>query len=344
MPYGAGDLKLEIDYQNENLGWIHCHLTFNGVRRHLYASNVFSPFPELLIFLRAIHTQRLPHDFLWDEEGRGAKFEALPAAADDRRFHLRIAYEFGSGETWVDAELDRQAVIDVFSAPLSAFVRHASPAVQEEWGCTAATMESFYHLLSQPVAPRSRAVGLQDYFIAITAAGGDHLPIPLPLEFFQLNVYGIPKFILPLNDRQIFWPYWFSWMEKIILGKLPAKFKFQIQDLTFDMPEDEAGLAPEQPVPDPGDVAPDEDEFFQYFTVIASPVEDACLFHLSITYTNPSAADAPMIDETFDRHGFASAFCEEFERFLRDEYKFYGPPYSSFDLNNLPIDRLKSLL
>jgi hypothetical protein len=343
MTYGAGDLKLEIEYQTELHGWIHCYLTYGGVRRHLYASNVFSPFPELLDFMRAIHVQRLPHHFLWDEEGRGAKFEALPVAPDSASFRLRIAYEFGEGDVWVDAELDRQAVIDVFSAPLSAFVRHTSSEMQQDWKCTADDMERFYRLLKRQILPRNRNIGVQHFQFEVEGFGEDRFPVPLPLEWLSLSVFDILQVCFSLEDDQIFWPYWFSWLEKIIQGRLPAQFQFHDQDLKLPAIQDDVEETPPAEIEQPGEEVDDEDDFYQYYILQAAPVEDPALFHLKITKSNPWVENQMLIDETFDRHWFASAFCDEFERFLAEEY-IYHKEISLFDLRSLPLERLKDLL
>jgi len=343
VTYGAGDLKLEIEYQTELHGWIHCYLTFGGVRRHLYASYVFPPFPQLLDFMRAIHAQRLPHHFLWDEEGRGAKIEALPVAVDSASFRLRFAYEFGEGEVWVDAELDRQAVIDVFSAPLSAFVRHTSAEMQQDWKCTADDMHRFYRLLNCPILPRNPNIGVRHFQFEVEGFGENHFPASLPLQWLSLSVFDIRKVYFSLEDDQIFWPYWFSWLEKIIRGRLPAQFQFHDQDLILPGIGDDADEAPPAEPEQPAAEMDEEDDFYQYYTLQAAPAEDPALFHLKITESNPWVENYLMIDETFDRHWFASAFCEEFERFLEQEYSF-NEDLSLFDLRSLPLQRLKALL
>jgi hypothetical protein len=343
MPYGAGDLKLEIEYQTELHGWIHCYLTYDGTRRHLYASNVFPPFPDLLDLMRAISTQRLPHSFPWDEEGRGARFEALPVAEDSPTFRLRIAYEFGEGEVWVDAELDRQAVIDVFAAALRNFVTHTSTEMQNDWKCTSEDMNRFYHLLERNYPPRSRQFGIQHFDIQVEGIGNRNLPFQLPFEWLTIEIFDIPKVVFSLDDNDIFWPYWFSLMEKIALGKLPARFQFHYQDYVFPSPETEESEQPTPAPPPDNDEVDDDDDFFEFHTITASSVKDANLFHLLVTKTNNQVTDEVLLDETFDRGWFVSQFCDEFERFLKHEYIFLVG-ISPFDLNTLPLERLKSLL
>jgi hypothetical protein len=330
MPYGAGDLKLDIEYQNEKDGWIDCFLTFNKIRRHVHASNVFPPFPSLLDLLRAIHTSRLPHNFYWDEEGHGLDFEALPAADRLDTFRLRIIDDLDEKAVWVDAELDRRAVIDVFLAPLRAFVRHTSEELQQEWRFTFADMEKFSALLRQEIPPRNDHIGIQHFKFAVE----HNVPFPMPLQWFTLEIFDIEKFVIGVADKEVFWPYWFSMLEKIALGKLPTQFQFHEQDLVFF--DDEENSAEPQP--------PDEDVFFQYYKIQAMPVKDAFLFHLMISKTNNVVQDELLVDEVFDRRWFVGAFCDEFERFLLSEYTYLGPELSQFDLRNLPLERLKGLL
>jgi hypothetical protein len=333
MTYGAGDLKLEIEYQTEQHGWIHCYLTFAGERRHLYASNVFSPFPDLLDLMRAIATQRLPHYFLWDEEGRGARFEALPVSDNSPTFRLRIAYEYGEGDVWVDAELDRQAVIDVFLAPLRSFVRHTSAEMQNDWKCSAADMERLYQLLRRGYPPRSRQFGIQHFEFQVEGFGPDRLPVSLPLQWVTIQVFDVPQAVFSLDDSDPFWPAWFSFLEAILEGDLPADLQFYYRDYLLPGTEPDEDEQPE----------PDEDDYFEYHQLAASPVKDSALFHLMITKTNTIVQDQVLLDETFDRNWFVSAFCEEFERYLDEEYVFLDG-ISLFDLRTLPLERLKGML
>lgn len=342
MPYGAGDLRLEIEYQHEHAGWIDCFLTFNKIRRHVHASNVFPPFPDLLDFLRAIHTSRLPHKFYWDEEGHGLDFEALPLLDNPDSFRLRIVDDLEEKDVWVDAELDRRAVIDVFLAPLRAFVRHTSQELQADWRFKAADMERFSALLRQEIPSRNEQIGITHFKFEIRRS----FPFQLPLQWFTFQVFDIPKFSVGVADKEIFWPYWFSMMEKIILNKLPSQFQFHYQDLDLPGAEDESG---ETPTPasaenDPQSPIDDEISFFLYHKIQACPVKDTFLFHLNITKTNNFIRDELLVDEIFDRNWFAGAFCDEFERFLANEYEYLGPDVSQFDLQTLPLDRLKGLL
>ena len=120
------------------------------------------PFHDLLDFLRSIILQRLPAWFFWDEEGYGPFFEAWPLDEPDDDncpdFHLRIIHTtheyhwIGEGDDrralinsylvmLVDADLNREAVVDVFLEALRDFVLYSKQP--DEWEISMADLLCF---------------------------------------------------------------------------------------------------------------------------------------------------------------------------------------------------------
>ena len=95
----ANTFSLEIDPLSTDSGWMHCWLVLDGQRHYLDATSVFPPFGNVLAFAHALAQNKLPHEFFWDEEAHGAKFQVLLIAPDNPRFHLLINHD---GEIVVD--------------------------------------------------------------------------------------------------------------------------------------------------------------------------------------------------------------------------------------------------
>lgn len=75
------NFRIDIDdHERTRAGWLVCFVTMDSTEVQLWASDVgpFSPFNDLVTFLKNLIANRLPCHFYWDEEGNGIKFEATP--------------------------------------------------------------------------------------------------------------------------------------------------------------------------------------------------------------------------------------------------------------------------
>src|ERR1051325_8047071 len=141
----AKSFSLEIDPLSSKHGWMQCWLVVDGRRHYLDATNVFPPFGDTLAFARALAQNQLPHEFFWEEEGHGAKFQAFPAARDGSRFRLYINHD---GETVVDAEFDRMQIAHGLLECLRR-VALDCPGAENEWDLPYFLIEEFERELAR---------------------------------------------------------------------------------------------------------------------------------------------------------------------------------------------------
>lgn len=327
---GAGDLNLEIDYRNEDAGWIECYLTFDGLTHKLSASDVFPPFIQLIHLMRALTANRLPYRFYWDEEGYGAKFEAWPVAEDSPNFRLKIHHDKGNA-TWVDAELGRQAVVEVLLAALRDFALFCGPASRGDWEFSLADVVAFEQFQQRVLPPRMDIHSVEP--VQITLRRDHHFE--MPCQWLDLEAWGIPLVTMVLPDSHPMWPGWFAWLESILLGQFPAEVSFlnlTIEALHRDMVA--RGELPETASSQPWG-----------YTLRAAAVDQPGHFRLVITHADNEYRDFLQLDEVQDRRAFVGAFCAEFERMLVEEYQLLtGDDGTLFDLRGLPLEHLKTLL
>ena len=331
---GARDLKLEIDYKHERAGWINCRITFNGITHKLLASDVFPPFKDLLYLMRAITANRLPYRFFWDEEGHGPDFEAWPVADDSPNFRFKIRNDY-DGTIWVDAELERKAVVDVLLAALRDFARHRRRASRLglglDWELSLADINAFEEFEQRAIPPRSDIQSTESIQLALRR---DH-EYDMPHQWLDMDVWGIPLVKMSLPDSHPMWPRWFDWLENILLGRFPAEVNFL--NLSIEKINREAvarGVLPESAL----------DEHWGC-TLHATAVDHPQRFRLVITEADDEYRDFLQVDEVQDRRAFVGAFCAEFERMLEKEYQLLpGDDGRVFDLRSLPLERLKTLL
>jgi hypothetical protein len=327
---GAGDLNLEIDYRHESAGWIDCYLTFDGICHKLWASDVFPPFIQLIHWMRALTANRLPYRFYWDEEGHGAKFKAWPVAEDSPNFHITIYYD-KDDTTWVDAELERKAVVDVLLAALRDYALYGGPPSRGGWDFSLADVIAFEEFQRRVIPPRSDHHSAEPIQLTLRRAR----QFELACQWLDMQVWGIPVVTMVLPDSHPMWPSWFEWLEKILLGQLPAEVDFlnlTIEDLNREMVA--RGEQPESVLDRPWG-----------YTLRATAVDHPGHFRLVITNADDEYRDYLQLDEVQDRRAFVSAFCAEFERMLKEEYQVLADDDGTvFDLHSLPIEPLKTLL
>ncbi|MEW5869328.1 MAG: hypothetical protein AB1894_08640 [Chloroflexota bacterium] len=324
----AFDLNFEIDYPHQRAGWMDCYLTWNGQRRHLWASSVFPPFLDVLDWLRAIHAQRLPHSFMWDEEGKGAVFEAWPVAPDSPLCRVHICY-WNAEAPWVEAELDRQALIQAFLSPLKEFARRSRRAAG--WGLTKAVISDFERFQRRAIPPRSDLTAAEPLAFAFRRSDQPRSPV----QWMDIRMWGLLLITWMLDDGDPFWPEWFAFLEQVAAGRLPAGFEWcnlHLQQLVRDMRQ-----AFDLPAPEVEPVCNTIQR--------ADPLEQPHLFRLAITESDDRYQDFLRLDEVLERRQFVDAFCQAFEKFLAEDYELLpGEDGSSFDLRSLPLERLKSLV
>lgn len=322
-------IEFEIDYANESAGWIDCYLTIAGQRYRLSASDVFPPFLSMLRWLRAIHAQRMPHRFYWDEEGKGALFEARPIVEDSPDFHLRIKHNT-EDQPWIEADISRQQVITTFFSALKDFALHAGPPSRGDWHLMLADIASFEQFQARLIPPRSDLSRAEPVSFTIDRPEN----APSPFQWMALWIWDIPLIEWMLDDFDPFWGIWFDFLDKIADGRLPAKAEYtdtRMIQLLIDLAEEEPGG--DSPVCHCG------------HSIYADPLPDPHLFRLRFLAHGPDEQNFLALDEILDRRQFVGGFCRSFENFLSNSYKLSATEEGqSFDLRSLPLGELKSLL
>ena len=331
---GASDLNLEINYWNEGAGLIDCYITFDGVTHKLWASGVFSPFPGLVYMMRALTANRLPYRFFWDEEGHGAHFEALPIADDSPNFRFKIQYDVDDS-IWVDAELERKAMVDMLLAALRDFALYSRPpsrlSLGLSWEFSLADIIAFEEFRSRVIPPRSDIQSVEPIQLTL----GRISDFQVACQWLDMKIWGIPLVTMPLPDGHLIWHWWFEWLEKILLGQFPAEVYF----LNLSVEELNRFFLDRGAEPEPALTLPCG------YTLRATAVDHPQHFRLAIIAADSRYRDFVKVDEVQDRHAFVGAFCAEFERMLEEEYEVLPDKDGFvFDLHDLPLKRLKTLL
>lgn len=352
MPMDARDLNLLIDYPDEAYGWIHCYLTFDAATHPFLASQVMPPFQNLLNFLRALTLQRLPAQFFWDEEGKGPYFEAWPLAGESPAsgcldFHLRVIHvtnsfhPIGEGEEQrtlidtyhtlcVDADLNREAVVDVFLAALRDFALYSPHP--EEWGITLADLQAFERLRQRPIPARWQIDQAGTVDLLITRQQDDE--DQTGGQSMQLSMWEMCYQFGYLDDSDAFWPHWIALLEHALDGK-PYEFSILnmiVHRLNRDMVA--------QGIFSLEEVGPD------YSTrLAAAPLDHPRHFRLQIFETDHRYTDYLCFDEVIDRFQLVEVFLREFDALLRADYRPYpDEDGQTFDLRQLPTQRLRETL
>ncbi len=343
------DLHFQIDYLNEKHGWIHCYLNFNGLIHSLVASGTLPPFRDLLDFIRSITLQRLPAWFFWDEEGCGPLFEAWPLVGDRPdgncpNFHLRVIHEtndlhwIGEDENaqalvtsyqvlWVDADLNREAVVDVFLAALRDFVLYSKDP--ESWNINLHDIQAFEHLRARNIPLRSD----------INQAG----PIDLILSRWQddeeqrgsqqleMRMWDMTLVNWSLDDTDAFWPQWFALLKHALAGR-PYEMSFiDMSILRYHRDSLAEGTL------GPGEVGPEWST-----RILAIPLDHPRHFRLQIFQTDYRYTDFLRVDEVIDVFQLAQVFLKEFEDLLNEGYRPYPDEDGNlFDFRELSLGRLK---
>lgn len=305
-------------------GWVACFLEFAGRRYALRASDVFPPFHDVLLFLRAIATQRLPYWFFWDEEGVGTTFEALAVGNDSPSVHLRICHS-DHDAPWIDADVDRHTLVTYWLEELERFAARHGLRTKSLWGVDVRTLRDIRDLLIRPIPPRSTLTVAGQGFFAFR-----RWPRPGYIVQMDLSILGF-MVTLGLEDGDPFWDDWMHWLGHVAQ---PAGDGI-IRWVNEDMREIHAQL-----VGTPLPALP------EYHTIIEClPLDEPKHFRLRWIENSPNAGDVAMVDEVLDRRQFVVAFCEAFGSFLRDGYGLPRPGrrYPAWrDLRSLPIAQMRA--
>src|SRR6185436_17413868 len=215
----ANTFSLEIDPLSSDSGWMHCWLVVDGKRHYLDATSVFPPFGAVLAFAQALARNKLPHKFFWDEEGHGAKFQALPIGAENQSFRLLIDHD---GEIVVDAELDWEQTMRGLLEALRG-VALDCPGAESEWEFPYFLIENFERDLARGFTPdsTSKEICVANFvFGHYGGYGGQIYPA------FTIWVDERQTLYMSMNDLPRFWRTWFEFLEKIGNGDLPAEAVF----------------------------------------------------------------------------------------------------------------------
>ena len=319
-------LALEIDYAHEHAGWIDCDLIIDGEHHPLDASNVFPPFQPLLHFVKAVAGQCLPAHFIWDEEGHGLEFKALPVAEDSSLVHLTIQH-WGTNSFLLDAEIERDAVVRTFLPPLQDLVQNFTLA-EAEWGLPQFAVQHVARRIAEgfPQGLDNRADERLEFQIL-----GDYSNEAYGASSLQIWLEDEGKAGWHVQDTDPLWPGWIAFMEKIASGDLPAKIEH--------MQESRLLLS----LFDGDDIPEDMKDTMEYRTYLrAEPADAPQDFRLRIHTSNRNVEiETQLLNEVFNRLGFVHAFRQAFELFLQNEYQLRPDTAGqTFDLRTLPLDKL----
>jgi hypothetical protein len=311
----------EIDAKSSRNGWMDCWLVVDGQRHRLDATSVFPPFGSLLKFAQALAVNSLPHEFHWEEEGHGAKFQALPLAPEAPNFRLAINHD---GEIVVDAEFDRmQTALGLLEALRGMALD--CPRSESEWEFPYFLIENFEHGLAQGFDPRAEAGLAGDAHFVFNHYGG-YGGVETPS--FSIWVGNRSALFMAMDDIAHFWRKWFELLEKIRYGNLPAEVIFKREE------GDTPGFFSLM-------LNTDVSSHFQI-----SEAMEPRLFRLQIAFLSSAPEREtyqPYLDAVLDRNQFVNEFVRAFQGFLKTNYiAFLEGGETTFDLRVLPLHRLTS--
>jgi hypothetical protein len=317
------DFHLEIDSLGARHGWMNCWLVLDGHRHQMDATSVFLPFCDVLKFTRAIAANSLPHEFFWEEEGHGAKIQALVVNAESSKFHLRINHD---GEVVVDAELDRMQVVRGLLESLRNFSLDC-PGAESEWEFPYFLVEKFERDLAQGVPTHSEDNSVNEIHFVFGHYGGYGGQVH-PAITMWINEWE--TLYLPMKDIPRFWWMWFEWFEKIGIGDFPAEAVFHVED------EDHR---------DDSDIMILLWDSTHHFQAESTADTNCFRMKLDILSAKPEFHISPIVDKIFNRREFVGAFVDAFQNFMRTSYPaFLESEENKFDLTVLPLKKLISTL
>ena len=302
--------------------------------------------------------QRLPVCFYWDEEGFGVYFEAWPLgdpAGDSPDFHLRIIHEeheyhwIGEGEDrqallttynmlWVDADLNRETVVEVLLAPVRDFVLYSQQL--DNWDISLPDLHAFDQLRARRIPPRSDITHIEPVDLIITRWQDEEEQ--RGSQYFELRLWDMRVMGWNLDDTDDFWPLWFELLEHALSGRSYEMMFIDIFSMRI-IREFESHDTAHQ-----AEVSPDYSA-----RIVTNPLESNASesgvktrrIRLQIFETDHRYPDFLRVDEIFDAGQLARAFIKEFEDLLAEGYQPYLDEEGQFfDLRQLPLEHLKETL
>jgi hypothetical protein len=310
--------SLDIDPTSARNGWMDCWLVVDGQRHHLDVTSVFPPFRDLLELARALGTNQLPHEIYWEEEGHGAKFQALPSAPNSSGFRLLINHE---GEMIVEAEFDRQQIMRGLLESLRK-VALDCPGAENEWEFPYFLIEDFEAELAQGFAVSvTEAPARRVHFVFYHSGGYGGVDHPI----FMLWVGSHYALQMDLEDKAQLWQAWFLLLEKVKRGEFPFE---QVVEHYHEVGEEGAIWLP----------------WYRLQTGYSlESLPDERLFRLVVTAFFPESApekQSVLLNVVLDRRQFVEAFLQAFQGFLETDYlAFLTSGDCEFDLRTLPLDQ-----
>jgi hypothetical protein len=307
---------LELDSLSAKHGWMDCWLVVDGQRHHLEATSVFPPFGDVLTFARALAQEKLPHDFYWEEEGHGAKFQALPVPSGDQNFRLIIDHD---GAIVVDGEFKRKEIMLGLLEALRGVALNC-PGAESEWDFPYFLIENFERDLARGFPPDSKHTA-HFVFGHYGGYGGQIYPA------FTIWVNERQTLYMAMDDIPRFWWMWFELLEKIGNGDLPTEAVFHKE--VEDIYDDHADLF----------LMMGLDKAFRFQ---AQTLAEHRNFQLKIVSTVSSPeVEQVLLDAPLERRQLVEAFVIAFSEFLQTSYPaFLQSDENKFDLRTLPLDRL----
>ena len=312
--------SLDIDPTSARHGWMDCWLVVDGQRHHLDATSVFPPFRDLLQLARALGINQLPHEIYWDEEGHGARFQALPIAPNSSEFRLLINHD---GEKVVEAEFDRQQIMRGLLESLRK-VALDSPGAASEWEFPYFLIEDFEAELAQGFAVSvAEALTRRVHFVFYHCGGYGGVEHPI----FALWVGSHYALQMDLEDKAQLWYAWFSLLEKIKRGAFPFE---QVVEHYNEVGEEGIIRLP---------------WYRSKTSYTLEGMPDERFFRLVVTAFFPESAPekqpSVLMNVILERYQFVEAFLQAFQEFLEMDYlAFLASGDCEFDLRTLPLDQL----
>jgi hypothetical protein len=315
-------LAFEIDYAHEHHGWIDCTLTMDEKPHHLSASGAVPPFLGLMYFVKAIARHDLPHTFHWDEEGFGAKFE-VTAITDSLLVHLKITHTNEKVEVWIDADIERETVIQAFLPPLVDFAQNYE-IVDRSWELPRRVVEHIQSSIAKEISlqPDPHAPKHAD-FIIYPNYGLDLTEDHVSLQLWIDDAF---RFHIDLQDTDPFWLNLVNFLEKVAVADFPAQLEYT-DNWQFSVM---------------GVLIPSFKQFERKYRLVASATDDRENFLLQKFFLEWENEDkVPTIAEVINCRQFTSGFVESFENFLQVFYQMsIDGDGKTFDLRSLSLEKL----
>jgi hypothetical protein len=317
----ATNFAFEFDALSAKNGWMNCWLVMDGQRQHMDASSAFAPFGDALKFARALASDRLPYEFIWQEEGPWLEFKAFPIALDRAKFRLVIER---SNSLFLDTVLDR---MDLALGLLDALrgVALDCPGAESEWEFPYFLIEDFEKDLARGFPAEAALPVSSVHFIFYQCGGYGGVQDPA----FSIWIDGCEPQLIKMDDNPRLWMLWVNMLERI----LHAEFPFE-----YDFNRDEKHDPDSEDVEEPSVMWAWEG--WNYFRGDACTVPEQ--FQLKMDYEMKLIGMREEVGIfTFDRVAFVRAFVCAFQEFLKTDYLgFLENGQIHIDLRTLPLDRL----